>query len=119
MSRLLLILVFVCTGLAPSASCFYAAAAQPAVVAEDCKMACCGAACCCVTDAPTPASTPEAPATPPRPVDTAPTVLLLPASWTLDWSDPLDRPTYPQTDSTVLPGPTPRSVHTMYCRWLT
>ncbi|MEM9418696.1 MAG: hypothetical protein AAGA25_06505 [Planctomycetota bacterium] len=118
MIRLLAILAFVFTGLAPTASCFYAASATPVVV-EDCKMSCSGTACCCVTDTPAPASAPDAPATPPRPVDTAPTVLLLASTWTLDWTDPLERPTYPLTDSTFLPGSTPRLAHPMYCRWLT
>lgn len=119
MTRLLLILAIVCTGLAPGASCLYAASAQVIAVQDShCEMVCCGPACCCVTES-DPVSLPDAPATPPRGSDVAPTLLLLasPVAWA--WED---SSTYPSDDAgyfdRVVPRE-PRVVQPLLCCWLT
>lgn len=77
MTRWLLILALLCTGLAPGAACFAAAAATPwpTTAATDCEMNCCGLACCCVEQNDSPPR-PDAPATPPRPGDTLTPIFL-------------------------------------------
>ncbi|MEM1028571.1 MAG: hypothetical protein AAGJ38_10850 [Planctomycetota bacterium] len=119
MTRLLLILVLACTGLAPSATCLQAAALAGApVVVEDCAMSCCGLTCCCVTQSTPATPAPEAPATPPRGVDSVPTVLLLAGPYELAWGD---APTHPRLEAAVDRDAwsSPRAVQPMICRWLT
>lgn len=119
MTRLLLILAIVCTGLAPGANCLYAASAEAiAVQAPHCEMVCCEAACCCVTEN-DPVSLPDTPATPPRGSDVAPIVLMFPSPIAWAWDD---SSTYPSSDAgyaaRVLPR-APRAVQPLICRWLT
>ncbi|MEL7088850.1 MAG: hypothetical protein AAGL98_10505 [Planctomycetota bacterium] len=81
MTRLLLILAFVATGIVPGAVCRQAVAGSGASIAamtpaDSCGMNCCEMACCCVAEpAPSSHPSPDTPATPPRGADVLPLTL--------------------------------------------
>ena len=78
MTRLILILALVVTGILPGAVCRQAVAgASPSIAAaDDCGMNCCDSACCCVAEqAPSSHLPPDTPATPPRGAEVLPLTL--------------------------------------------
>lgn len=118
MNRLLLILALVCTGLTPGATCLYTVAAQSAVAQTHCEMVCCGPSCCCVGDD-DPVSVPDAPATPPRGTDLAPTLVLSAEPFAVAWDD---QPNHALLDAGYTSRECrreSRAVRPMICCWLT